>query len=282
LFLDDLQKLIAKTFLDNKITTYSLDARIVLREVLNLDEKEFILQPKIQVSSGNLGKIQKIVERRLKGEPISKIFGRRDFYSSTFLISTEVLDPRPESELIVDIANNFILDKKFKNVLDLGTGSGCILLSILKENKKINGIGTDISFDAINIAKQNSSNLNLDERALFIVSNWFDSIDGSYDLIVSNPPYISSAEITNLSSSVKNYDPLVSLDGGSDGLACYKQIADDVNRIIRKNGRLILEIGYNQADDVIKIFESNEFYLLKKYNDISGLDRILTFQTKKT
>ena len=282
MFLDDLQKLIAKTFLDNKITTYSLDARIVLREVLNLDEKEFILQPKIQVSSGNLGKIQKIVERRLKGEPISKIFGRRDFYSSTFLISTEVLDPRPESELIVDIANNFILDKKFKNVLDLGTGSGCILLSILKENKKINGIGTDISFDAINIAKQNSSNLNLDERALFIVSNWFDSIDGSYDLIVSNPPYISSAEITNLSSSVKNYDPLVSLDGGSDGLACYKQIADDVNRIIRKNGRLILEIGYNQADDVIKIFESNEFYLLKKYNDISGLDRILTFQTKKT
>ena len=282
MFLDDLQKLIAKTFLDNKITTYSLDARIVLREVLNLDEKEFILQPKIQVSSGNLGKIQKIVERRLKGEPISKIFGRRDFYSSTFLISTEVLDPRPESELIVDIANNFILDKKFKNVLDLGTGSGCILLSILKENKKINGIGTDISFDAINIAKQNSSNLNLDERALFIVSNWFDSIDGSYDLIVSNPPYISSAEITNLSSSVKNYDPLVSLDGGSDGLACYKEIADDVNRIIRKNGRLILEIGYNQADDVIKIFESNEFYLLKKYNDISGLDRILTFQTKKT
>ena len=282
MFLDDLQKLIAKTFLDNKITTYSLDARIVLREVLNLDEKEFILQPKIQVSSGNLGKIQKIVERRLKGEPISKIFGRRDFYSSTFLISTEVLDPRPESELIVDIANNFILDKKFKNVLDLGTGSGCILLSILKENKKINGIGTDISFDAINIAKQNSSNLNLDERSLFLVSNWFDSIDSSYDLIVSNPPYISSAEITNLSRGVKNYDPLISLDGGSDGLVCYKEIADGANRIIRKNGRLILEIGYNQADAVIKIFESKEFYLLKKYNDISGLDRILTFETKKT
>jgi release factor glutamine methyltransferase len=254
LFLDDLQKLITKTFLDNKITTYSLDARIVLREVLNLDEKEFILQPKIQVSSENLGKIQKIVERRLKGEPISKIFGRRDFYSSTFLISTEVLDPRPESELIVDIANNFILDKKFKNVIDLGTGSGCILLSILKENKKMNGIGTDISFDAINIAKKNSSNL----------------------------PYISSTEITNLSSSVKNYDPLVSLDGGSDGLVCYKEIADNLNRIIRKNGRIILEIGYNQADDVIKIFESKEFYLLKKYNDISGLDRILTFETKKT
>ena len=282
MFLDDLQKLISKTFLDNKITTYSLDARIILLEVLNLDEKEFILQPKLPVSSGNLDKIQKIVERRLKGEPISKIFGRRDFYSSTFLISTEVLDPRPESELIVDIANNFILDKKFKNVIDLGTGSGCILLSILKENKKMNGIGTDISFDAINIAKQNSSNLNLDERSLFLVSNWFDSIDSSYDLIVSNPPYISSAEITNLSSSVKNYDPLLSLDGGSDGLACYKEIADDVNRIIRKNGRLILEIGYNQADDVIKIFESKEFYLLKKYNDISGLDRILTFQTKKT
>ena len=124
MFLDDLQKLITKTFLDNKITTYSLDARIVLREVLNLDEKEFILQPKIQVSSENLGKIQKIIERRLKGEPISKIFGRRDFYSSTFLISTEVLDPRPESELIVDIANNFT-KKIFKVFFD-----SCFLFKI--------------------------------------------------------------------------------------------------------------------------------------------------------
>jgi release factor glutamine methyltransferase len=124
--------------------------------------------------------------------------------------------------------------------------------------------------------------MNLEKRSSFLVSNWLSSIYSSYDLIISNPPYIPSDEIITLSKTVKNFDPLISLDGGQDGLKCYKEIAQDINRVINKNGRVILEIGYNQAHDVIKIFESKEFKLLKIYNDINGLNRILTFESKKT
>ena len=124
--------------------------------------------------------------------------------------------------------------------------------------------------------------MKLEKRSSFLVSNWLSSIYSSYDLIISNPPNIPSDEIITLSKTVKNFDPLKSLDGGQDGLKCYKEIAQDINRVINKNGRVILEIGYNQAHDVIKIFESKEFKLLKIYNDINGLNRILTFESKKT
>ena len=192
------------------------------------------------------------------------------------------MDPRPETELIIEIANNFILDKRYKNFIDLGTGSGCIILSILKDNKSLRALGIDISNKAINIAQKNCSNLNLEKQATFLVSNWLSKVSDSYDLIISNPPYIRSKDIDTLSGSVKNYDPLVSLDGGEDGLKCYREIAEDITRVISKNGRVILEIGYNQADDVIKIFESKDFIFLDKYIDINGLDRILTFESKKT
>ena len=125
-------------------------------------------------------------------------------------------------------------------------------------------------------------NLNLEKQATFIVSNWLSPISDFYDLIISNPPYIPSKDIDTLANNVKNYDPLLSLDGGDDGLKCYREIAEDINRIISKKGRVILEIGFNQAMNVIKIFESKEFMFLDKYTDINGLDRILTFESKKT
>ena len=192
-----------------------------------------------------INEVDKILSRRVSGEPVSKIFGKRDFYKSTFLISKDVLDPRPETELIIEIANNFILDKGYKNFIDLGTGSGCIILSILKDNKNISALGIDISNKAINIAQKNCSNLSLEKQATFLVSNWLSKVSGSYDLIISNPPYIPSKDIDILLDNVKNYDPLISLDGGDDGLKCYREIAEDINRIISKKGRIILEIGFN-------------------------------------
>jgi release factor glutamine methyltransferase len=282
LLLSELQKKITKILAEGGIETNSLDARIILREIFNFDEKELILNSDLILSESKISKVQKIITRRLNFEPVSKIFGKRDFYNSTFSISDDVLDPRPETENIVEIANNFILEKGYESFIDLGTGSGCIILSILKENKNLTAIGVDISIDAINIAKKNSKDMNLEKRSSFLVSNWLSSIYNSYDLIISNPPYIPSDEIITLSKTVKNFDPLISLDGGQDGLKCYKEIAEDINRVINKNGRVILEIGYNQAHDVIKIFESKEFKLLKIYNDINGLNRILTFESKKT
>ena len=282
MLLSELQKKITKILAEGGIETNSLDARIILREIFNFDEKELILNSDLILSESKISKVQKIITRRLNFEPVSKIFGKRDFYNSTFSISDDVLDPRPETENIVEIANNFIIEKGYESFIDLGTGSGCIILSILKENKNLTAVGVDISIDAINIAKKNSKDMNLEKRSSFLVSNWLSSIYSSYDLIISNPPYIPSDEIITLSKTVKNFDPLISLDGGQDGLKCYKEIAQDINRVINKNGRVILEIGYNQAHDVIKIFESKEFKLLKIYNDINGLNRILTFESKKT
>ena len=282
MLLSELQKKITKILAEGGIETNSLDARIILKEIFNFDEKELILNSDLILSESKISKVQKIITRRLSFEPVSKIFGKRDFYNSTFSISDDVLDPRPETENIVEIANNFILEKGYESFIDLGTGSGCIILSILKENKNLTAVGVDISIDAINIAKKNSKDMNLEKRSSFLVSNWLSSIYSSYDLIISNPPYIPSDEIITLSKTVKNFDPLISLDGGQDGLKCYKEIAQDINRVINKNGRVILEIGYNQAHDVIKIFESKEFKLLKIYNDINGLNRILTFESKKT
>lgn len=282
MFLSELQKNITKTLLDGGIKTNSLDARIILKETFNFDEKELIMNSDILISTSKVNEVKKILSRRLKGEPVSKIFRKRDFYDSTFLISDDVLDPRPETELIIDIANKYISENNYKSFIDLGTGSGCIILSILKENKNIKGLGLDISLNAINIAKKNSSRLELENHAMFLVSDWFSSVKETYDLIISNPPYISSGEVRTLSKSVKNYDPLISLDGGQDGLKCYREIAKDANRIINKDGMVILEIGCNQAEDVIKIFEINKFKFLNKALDINGLDRILIFESKKT
>lgn len=282
MFLSDLQTAITKKLFDSGIETSSLDSRIILKEVFCFDEKELILNSQLIVTDNKINEVDKILSRRVSGEPVSKIFGKRDFYKSTFLISKDVLDPRPETELIIEIANNFILDKGYKNFIDLGTGSGCIILSILKDNKNLSALGIDISNKAINIAQKNCSNLSLEKQATFLVSNWLSKVSGSYDLIISNPPYIPSKDIDTLLDNVKNYDPLISLDGGDDGLKCYREIAEDINRIISKKGRIILEIGFNQAINVIKIFESKEFMFLNKYTDINGLDRILTFESKKT
>ena len=278
MILKEIQRKLCNNFSIIGIETPELDARIILKEVLSLDDKDLILKESLDISNEMIEKIIAIESRRLNGEPISKIFKKRDFYNSTFLISNDVLDPRPETELIVEIANNYIDKNEVKNILDLGTGSGCILLSILKENKMINGLGIDLSKDAISIAKQNSKKLNLETQSNFLISNWMSSVNYKYDLVVSNPPYIASEDIKKLSKSVKIYDPILSLDGGDDGLNSYRLIASDLKRVVSKDALIIIEIGYNQSLQVIEIFKKNNFKLMKKYNDINGLDRVLTFQ----
>lgn len=278
MILKEIQRKLCNNFSIIGIETPELDARIILKEVLSLDDKDLILKESLDISNEMIEKIIAIESRRLNGEPISKIFKKRDFYNSTFLISNDVLDPRPETELIVEIANNYIDKNEVKNILDLGTGSGCILLSILKENKMINGLGIDLSKDAISIAKQNSKKLNLETQSNFLISNWMSSVNYKYDLVVSNPPYIASEDIKKLSKSVKIYDPILSLDGGDDGLNSYRLIASDLKRVVSKHALVIIEIGYNQSLQVIEIFKKNNFKLMKKYNDINGLDRVLTFQ----
>ena len=278
MILSEIKKKLSKNFSISGIDTAELDARLILKEILSFDDKELIIRENYNIPEGIIREIFAIEERRLKGEPISKIFKKRDFYKSKFIISNDVLDPRPETELIVEIANKYIKKNDVKNILDLGTGSGCILLSVLKENKMINGLGIDLSKEAINIAQKNSKKLQVEKQSNFLISNWMESINFKFDIVVSNPPYIPSKDIKKLSKDVKKFDPLISLDGGEDGLCCYRLIVKDLKRVITKNAIIIIEIGCNQSKLVEEIFKKNDFKLVKKYNDINGLDRVLTFQ----
>ena len=278
MILSEIKKKLSKNFSISGIDTAELDARLILKEILSFDDKELIIRENYNIPEGIIREIFAIEKRRLKGEPISKIFKKRDFYKSKFIISNDVLDPRPETELIVEIANKYIKKNDVKNILDLGTGSGCILLSVLKENKMINGLGIDLSKEAINIAQKNSKKLQVEKQSNFLISNWMESINFKFDIVVSNPPYIPSKDIKKLSKDVKKFDPLISLDGGEDGLSCYRLIVKDLKRVITKNAIIIIEIGCNQSKLVEEIFKKNDFKLVKKYNDINGLDRVLTFQ----
>ncbi|MBP3686742.1 MAG: peptide chain release factor N(5)-glutamine methyltransferase [Alphaproteobacteria bacterium] len=216
-----------------------------------------------------------MLKRRLNHEPMDKILGYREFYKSVFKVSRDVLSPRPDTEILVESALELIAKNEVVKILDLGTGSGCILLSLLKENPQAMGTGVDVSAKALEIAKENAKALNLLSQTTFVNKSWTepDFITETYDIIVSNPPYIPTEEIATLSTEVKDNDPLSALDGGADGLKCYLEIAEIAPSLLTTGGHILLEIGYNQAEDVIKIFENQGFKLVKAVQDLAQINR---------
>ena len=214
-----------------------------------------------------------LLEKRLKFQPISQIIGQRYFWKSKFLVTSDVLDPRPDTETLIEHTLSL---GKFDRILDLGTGSGCILLSLLNEYKEAIGIGIDISKKALNVAKKNADLLNLKHRASFKLGNWCENIEGKFDLIVSNPPYISEYEMTNLSKDVLNWEPRIALTPEGDGLEAYKYILNGAKKLLKPNGKLILEIGYNQRDDVSYLLKSNNYKNITFIKDINNKDRIIS------
>tara|TARA_B100000131_G_scaffold278859_1_gene283659 strand:+ start:3316 stop:4158 length:843 start_codon:yes stop_codon:yes gene_type:complete len=260
------------------IKTANLDARVLLSEALELKEKYFFSDFKISKNKYNL--YQNYIKQRLEGKPVSKIIYKRAFWKSDYFINENVLDPRPDSETIIETAIKFSLKEKFENVLDLGTGSGCLITSIIAEFPLSFGVGVDISFNAIKVASRNSKNLNLDNRIQFIVSDWFNSIKGKFDLIVCNPPYIESSKISLLPNEVKLYDPHGAIDGGIDGLNSYRTIASEISQFINPNGKIIFEIGFSQEHQVINIMKQYGFINLLKVKDLSNIVRCLVFCLK--
>jgi release factor glutamine methyltransferase len=214
-----------------------------------------------------------LLEKRLKFQPISQIIGQRYFWKSKFLVTPDVLDPRPDTETLIEHTLSL---GKFNRILDLGTGSGCILLSLLNEYKEAIGIGIDISKKALNVAKKNADLLNLKHRASFKLGNWCENIEGQFDLIVSNPPYISEYEMMNLSKDVLNWEPRIALTPEGDGLEAYKYILNGAKKLLKPNGKLILEIGYNQRDDVSYLLKSNNYKAITVIKDINNKDRIIS------
>jgi len=261
---------------NNNIYSHELDAQIILSNIMGVKREYLITNNEINISRRALEKYNIAIKRRVKREPVAYITGKKEFWSEDFIVNYSTLVPRPESELLIYKVINFFKDKNI-NVLDIGTGSGCILLSILKELTYSRGIGIDISAKAIQIAKMNSKKLNLHFRSKFKVIDLNKFNLGKYDLIVSNPPYIPSKDIKNLSKDIINYEPISALDGGIDGLDLIKKVIYKSSYLLKKNGKFALEIGFNQYQKVLRILKSYGFTVIsKEYDNNSNVRCIIS------
>lgn len=258
-----------------------LETRLIFAYVLNKDISE--IYENIDTNSTQKENILSLVNKRIQGYPLDKILGHKEFYKYDFIVDENVLSPRPDTEILVEEAINLIKTKNLNNIVDLGTGSGCIILSILKDCPQLKGYAVDISEKALTIATENAKKLNITQNIKFIKSSWFDKdfinrIDAKFDIIVTNPPYIPSNDIPKLSKEVKDHDPLMALDGGTDGLISYKKIAELTPTLLNNGGYICIEAGINQANDIVKIFTSKGLVLYKIVKDLSNIDRCVILQ----
>ncbi|MBO4405536.1 MAG: peptide chain release factor N(5)-glutamine methyltransferase [Alphaproteobacteria bacterium] len=255
--------------------------RLFIAKVKNLSENEIVFHMNdLQFSPNEIAQLEDFVSRYESHEPVSKILNRREFWNSEFFVNKDVLDPRPETEIIVEqTLKIFAKDQAFE-FLDIGTGSGCILLSIAQEFPKSFGVGIDISEKAVAVALKNKSDLRVKNVEIQNVS-WNDFVpQKKFDLIVSNPPYIKNADIWALDDNVKNFDPHIALDGGKDGLVSYDQLSKLLGNWLKPSGKILLEVGFDQHDAVKNIFESKGFVLKNTFRDLQQIPRILEFILK--
>tara|TARA_Y100000590_G_scaffold126538_1_gene144721 strand:+ start:10551 stop:11399 length:849 start_codon:yes stop_codon:yes gene_type:complete len=250
----------------SNIASHELDSEIILSNLMGVTREFLITNNNLDISKNIIKKYNFSIKRRINREPVAYIIGKKEFWSENFSVNYETLIPRPETELLIYRVINLFKYRKI-NILDIGTGSGCILLSILKELNLSRGIGIDISTKSVQTAKKNSKNLNLSNRAKFKVFDFKEFNIGKYDLIVSNPPYIPSKDIKNLSKDIINYEPLVALDGGVDGLDLIKKVIYKSKGLLKQNGLLALEIGYRQYTRVSSILKHYGFRETSKEYD---------------
>jgi len=254
---------------DKRIYSHKLDSEILLSKVLNKTREELLINLDQKIAPQEISDFNKLVDRRSSKEPIAYILKEKEFWSKSFLVNNNTLIPRPETELMVEKIIKIFKTKDIF-VLDIGTGTGCILLSILSELKNSKGIGLDISSKAIQIANANSSKHNLTQRTKFYKRSLNEIYHNKFDLIVSNPPYIMKKDIKNLNEDIKKFEPKLALDGGNDGLDVIKKVIYKSRSILKIKGMLALEIGNEQFKKVSKILRSNKFktrYLVKDYRE---------------
>ena len=257
----------ASQLLKNKnIISHELDAQVILSDIMGVTRDFFITNSHIKVSKNTIKKFNHAIRRRIKREPVAYIIGKKEFWSQDFAVNQTTLVPRPETELLIYKVIDFFKNKRI-NILDIGTGSGCILLSILKELVHSRGVGIDVSAKAIKTAQFNSCNLNLLHRSKFKVFDVGKFNIGKYDLIISNPPYIPSKDIKNLSKDIINYEPLVALNGGVNGLDLIKKVIYKSNSLLKKNGLLVIEIGSNQYLKVYSLLRQQGFREISRQCD---------------
>ena len=266
--LENIIKEASKKLKNNNIISHVLDAEIILADIMGLKREFLITNDKINISEDIREKYNIAINRRINNEPVAYIIGKKEFWSQEFFTNKSTLVPRPETELLIYKIVDIFKNKRI-NILDVGTGTGCILLSLLKELYNSRGIGIDISSEAIKIAKANSKNLNLVNRAKFKNFEIDNYTQGKYDLIVSNPPYIPSKDIKKLSKDIINFEPKEALDGGADGLDLIKKVIYKSNILLKRNGILALEIGFGQyrkVSEILKYCKFKEYTKIYDYN----------------
>lgn len=281
----------ARLALDSKgVSNSGLDSLILLSHTLFLCGKNFskewiIFNPDFELSLDQQRTFFGLVLRRENREPISQIIGKREFFGEDFLVSKNVLDPRPDSESLIELVLKIFPEENRKlEILELGVGSGCLILTLLRLYGEASGVGIDVSDEALEICKKNSEKHSASDRLKLLKSDLFEALkqvsedQKKYDLIISNPPYIPSKEIEDLEPEVRIHEPKIALDGGDDGLNFYRKIAASAENFLNKNGKIILEIGFGQKEEIVKIFAKNKFKLIDSKLDLVGVERALCFE----
>lgn len=256
------------------------DARILAANALGLSREDMLREPHRDLDPAGQKVFEKMIARRCDREPVARILGQREFRSLSFRLASDTLEPRPDSETIVEAAVEYgsrLPAAGPLRVLDIGTGTGCLLLAVLTELPGSTGVGTDIAGGAVETANRNAGDLGLSDRAVLIRTDWTDDVTGTFDLVVSNPPYIETAEIETLAPEVSGHDPLAALDGGADGLDAYRAIAGRLAQFLSPAGVAVFEIGSMQRDAVAAIFAAQGVLLVETRDDFGGHPRALVF-----
>jgi release factor glutamine methyltransferase len=263
------------------IDSAALDARLIVEHFTGTSRAEAIANPGCPVGAEAIAAVEAALCRRIAHEPVHRIFGHREFYGLDLRLSSATLEPRPDTETLVDLCLPFLKERAAAaercRILDLGTGTGAIALALLSQIPEAVAVGTDISAEALETALSNANITGLKGRFEGIVSDWFEAVDGHFMLIASNPPYIRTRDIEALALEVRDHDPVKALDGGMDGLDAYRAIAAGARRHLEEHGRVAVEIGFDQRQDVIAIFEVEGFELGRSARDFGGNERALMF-----
>ena len=258
-----------------KIKNPYLDTELILSKVTNKKREEVLLNSNYKLKNKDITKFKNYLSRRCEKEPMAYILGYKHFWKSKFLTNKSVLIPRPDTELIIEETLNYLPIKKSNKILDVGTGSGCIIVSVLKERPKCSGTAIDISKNAINVAKINAKLHQLENKINFVNMDIDKYKSCNYDLVVSNPPYINNVDLNRLDDDIKFHEPMLALSGGSDGFRDLKKVIIKSRKLLKVNGKLILEIGHRQKNQCLRILKENGYYINQLSKDLSGKDRCI-------
>jgi release factor glutamine methyltransferase len=263
-----------------EIDTAVLDARLLLQEATGLTHEELIAEPGRPVNEGALTAYRAMIARRAGHEPVSRITGTREFYGRAFAVTPAVLDPRPETETLIEAALSALPRDRPTTVLDLGTGSGAIIVTLLAERPLACGTATDVSAGALATTRRNAIRHGVEPRLTLITANWWQGVAGQFDLIVSNPPYIPSRALAGLQPEVRDFDPRIALDGGAEGCDAYRLIAAGAAAHLAAHGSILLEIGDGQVNDVTETFCNHGLGAAGRWADLAGRIRCLGFASR--